>query len=62
MAEKRHQVTVLLDLQEHHRFNAYCNERGFKKSTLIARLIRDHLDEEGYRLQRTLPLINSASE
>lgn len=62
VAEKRHQITVLLDEEEYSRFNAYCNERGFKKSTLVARLIRDHLDNEGYRLQRSLPLSNRKLE
>ena len=62
MAEKRYQITVLLDEEEHVRFNAYCNERGFKKSTLVARLIRDHLDNEGYWLQRSLPLSNRKLE
>ena len=56
MIAKRYQVTVLLDEHEHVRFKAYCHERGFKKSTLVARLIRDHLDNEGFRLQRPLPL------
>ena len=56
VAKKRNQVTVLLDHEEFERFESYCAERGFKKSTLIARLIRDHLDGEGYRQQRRLPL------
>jgi len=30
------------------RFGAYCRERGYKKSTLVARLIREHLDSEGF--------------
>jgi len=29
-------------------FERYCASLGFKKSTLIARLIREHLDREGY--------------
>ena len=62
MAEKRCQITVLLDQEEHVRFKEYCDARGFKKSTLVARLIRDHLDNEGYRLQRSLPLNNRKSE
>ena len=53
---------MLLDQEEHVRFKAYCDERGFKKSTRVARLIRDHLDNEGYRLQRSLPLNNRKSE
>ena len=62
MAEKRYQITVLLDQGHYVRFKAYCDERGFKKSTLVAHLIRDHLDNEGYRLQRSLPLNNGKSE
>lgn len=49
-------VTVLLHHQEFARLDAYCHIRGFKKSTLIARLIRDYLDREGFDLQRELPL------
>ena len=45
MNRKRVKISVLLDSKEFDRFDAYCQERGFKKSTLIARLIRDHLDE-----------------
>ena len=56
VAKKRDKVTVLLDPGEYERFEAYCTQRGFKKSTLIARLIRDHLDREGYQQQRRLPL------
>ena len=45
-----------LDQEEHVRFNAYCDERGYKKSTLVARLIRDHLNSEDFRRQPPLPL------
>ena len=62
VAKKRYQITVLLGREEHERFIAYCADRGFKKSTLVARLIRDHLDSEGYRLQRPLPLDRRTSE
>lgn len=47
-------ITVLLPHDEFSRFDAYCAERGFKKSTLIARLIRDHLDREGFAVQQEL--------
>lgn len=50
----RHQVTVLLENSEEERFSAYCAQRGFKKSTLIVRLIREHLDREGFAAQPTL--------
>ena len=41
-------VTVLLSSAEFRRLAAYCEKKGFKKSTLIARLVRDHLDDEGF--------------
>ena len=53
---------MLLDEAENVRFKAYCDKRGFKKSTLVARLIRDHLNNEGYRLQRSLLPNNGKSE
>ena len=46
---KKPRITVLLDRAEADRFDAYCNSRGFKKSTLIARLIREHLDKEEFQ-------------
>lgn len=55
-------ITVLLPGEEYERFQAYCRERGFKKSTLIARLIREHLDSEGYKAQRALPFERRQSE
>jgi metal-responsive CopG/Arc/MetJ family transcriptional regulator len=47
-------IQVLIDSDIARRFESYCRDRGFKKSTLIARLIRDHLDNEHYGLQREL--------
>lgn len=47
-------VQVLIPKEEAERFNAYCHEKGFKKSTLIARLVRDHMDNEGYHQQTVL--------
>ena len=44
MNRRRDKVTVLLDRDEFERFDAYCRRMGFKKSTLIARLIREHLN------------------
>ena len=45
---------VLMSREEAERFESYCRQRGFKKSTLIARLVRDHLSEEQYNPQREL--------
>jgi hypothetical protein len=39
-------VTVLLPQNEFARLDRYCREHAFKKSTLIAKLIREHLDRE----------------
>jgi hypothetical protein len=39
-------VQVLMKPAEAARFERYCDERGHKKSTLIARLVREHLDRE----------------
>lgn len=48
-------VTVLLSDDEAARLDGYCRERGFKKSTLIARLVRQYLDLEGYGVGRDNP-------
>ena len=49
-------VTVLLSDSEFARLDAYCDERGYKKSTLISRLIREYLDSQQFPNQETLPL------
>ncbi|MCY3821323.1 MAG: hypothetical protein OXH52_18540 [Gammaproteobacteria bacterium] len=36
------------------RFDAYCREKGYKKSPLIARLVREYLDREAVNVQRDL--------
>lgn len=51
---KRQKISVLLEADEAERFEAYCTERGFKKSTLVARLIREHLDRERFHMQGRL--------
>lgn len=63
VAQKRKKITVLLDHEEFQRFEDYCAECGFKKSTLIARLIKDHLNAQGFQPRRELPLAspNAAS-
>lgn len=50
----KRQVTVLLEPKDDERFSAYCEQRGFKKSTLIVRLIREHLDDERFAAQPNL--------
>jgi hypothetical protein len=39
-------ISVLLPDREDARFCAYCRDRGHKKSTFIAHLIKQHLDKE----------------
>jgi hypothetical protein len=41
-------IQVLISPEEAERFDGFCRENGFKKSTLIARLIREHLDTQRY--------------
>lgn len=41
-------VQVLLQPAEAERFERFCTQQGHKKSTLIARLIREHLDREEF--------------
>ncbi len=62
VATKRNKVTVLLNTDEFQRFEAYCTKRGFKKSTLIARLIRDHLDDKGFSVQQDLPFSGHSND
>ena len=54
MPPRTHKVTVLVPKEDFERFSRYCSAKGFKKSTLIVRLIREHLDREGFDTQRAL--------
>ena len=45
-------ISVLLSRDEGERFNAYCESKGYKKSTLIARLIKEHLDSENFLFKK----------
>jgi hypothetical protein len=47
-------IQVLMPPAEADRFEGYCREHGFKKSTLIVRLVRDHLDKERFKPQHEL--------
>jgi hypothetical protein len=53
-ARSDRRVQVLLTQDEADRFESYCHERGHKKSTLLARLLREFLDREGYPDQKSL--------
>lgn len=48
-------IQVLLEEEIAHRFKQYCDENGHKKSTLIARLVKDFLDQQNYPMQSNLP-------
>lgn len=60
--KKRKSINVILDPNEYRRFQKFCVERGYKKSTLVARLIRDYLDSEKFMMQSELPLSRSGPE
>jgi hypothetical protein len=49
MAASATRIQVLMSNQDAGRFDAYCVAKGFKKSTLIARLVREHLDRENFK-------------
>ena len=53
--KKLSRVTVLMERADFERFDAYCEAHGFKKSTLIARLLREHLDAVKFQVRRPLP-------
>jgi hypothetical protein len=55
-------VQVLLTPKESERFNAYCARNGFKKSTLIAKLVREYLDRESVRRARKARLAAASPE
>lgn len=48
----QNKITVLLSDEEFERLDSYCRDRAYKKSTLVARLIRQYLDMEGYNVPR----------
>jgi hypothetical protein len=47
-------VTVILGDEDGQAFAAYCNQNGYKKSTLINHLIREHIQNSGFSVQRDL--------
>lgn len=49
-------ISVLVPEDEAERFESYCRENGFKKSTLIVRLIKEHLNRDiGATVRRGQP-------
>lgn len=55
-SKRTNRITVLLSDNEMSRLEHYCDQQGFKKSTLLARLVREHLDSEGFPINRELDL------
>ena len=51
MASGLVKISVLLAPQEALRLGAYCKQKGFKKSSLLARLVREHLDVEQFSVK-----------
>lgn len=47
-------ISVLLPDSDAARFEKYCSEHGYKKSTYIAKLIKDVLDKEHFPFQESL--------
>jgi hypothetical protein len=47
-------ISVLMPHAEAERFEAFCDAEGHKKSTLIRRLVREHLDSLGFASQTEL--------
>ena len=47
-------VQVLMPRPEADRFDAFCRKKGYKKSPLIARLVREYLDRETFDPQPDL--------
>jgi hypothetical protein len=54
LGENMRKVSVLLSEDEFVLFEKYCDEQGHKKSTLVAKLIRDLLERERVVSQRQL--------
>jgi hypothetical protein len=54
-SKKSVKVSVLLDEDLYRIFEEYCRRNGFKKSTLAARLIREHLSAVGFTVQTQFP-------
>lgn len=44
--ENKRKISVVLPSDVFRRFSAYCTHQGYKKGPLIARLIREHMDDE----------------
>ncbi len=46
MSAKQKKITVLLEQEEFDEFDDFCRANGFKKSTLLVRLLKEFLKHE----------------
>lgn len=53
-------LTVILTSADYARLDAYCREQGHKKSTLVAKLVREYLATLPESEQLALPLLKKA--
>lgn len=61
-SENTMKVSVILPDDDALRFEHYCKSKGFKKSTLIVRLIREHIDNENFVVEQPLLLNEQGTE
>lgn len=62
MSNKQKKITVLLDQHEFEEFDRFCHDYGFKKSTLLVRLLREFLEREAMAKDGPMPLFDTAKE
>lgn len=58
MPNKQKKITVLLEQKEFDEFDQFCQEHGFKKSTLLVRLLREFLEREAMAKDGPMPLFD----
>ena len=58
MSNKQKKITVLLDQEEFDEFDQFCRQHGFKKSTLLVRLLKEFLDREAMAKDGPMPLFD----
>lgn len=58
MSNKQKKITVLLDQEEFDEFDQFCREHGFKKSTLLVRLLKEFLEREAMAKDGPMPLFD----
>lgn len=57
-----YEITVNEDRKKYGRVRLFSVELGFRKSSLVVRLIGDQVDNEDCRLQQSLSLIDGNTE